>query len=108
MPAMSIVSSRPLLASAVVAASLGIGWLGLAYGRGGPKPMEGVEKRVEKPTPLYFGAALCQECHKEPKDRNLRYLCRCNEYSIWEKEDKHRDAFNVLRGERAVRMGRIL
>jgi hypothetical protein len=59
------------------------------------------------PTKLYFGIAACTPCHTQPTATEP-LLCRCTEAAIWEKEDKHKDAFTVLQGERARRMGELL
>lgn len=82
-------------------------WRAAAQGQGEPDAAA-LARKEEKPTSLYFGASLCVECLKVHRDRNLDYLCRCIEYTIWDKEDKLRDAYNVLQGEQARRMGAIL
>jgi hypothetical protein len=61
-----------------------------------------------KPTPLFLGATMCTECHTEPRDRSIRTLCQCTEFVTWATKDKHRDAYNVLLGERARQMGKLL
>ena len=53
----------------------------------------------EKPTPIFFGVSACIDCHS--KGMTNPVLCRCTEVLIWEKDDKHRDAYKVLLGERS-------
>ncbi|HEV3136610.1 MAG TPA: multiheme c-type cytochrome, partial [Pirellulales bacterium] len=59
---------------------------------------------------LYFGTLVCQRCHAEPSDRVQEpiSICRCNELTIWQQQDKHKDAYQALLGPRASRMGKLL
>jgi hypothetical protein len=57
-------------------------------------------------TPIYYGTSACVDCHT--KGMTNPVLCRCTEVLIWEKEDKHKDAYKVLLGERSKRMGELL
>jgi hypothetical protein len=90
-------------------------------GSGQEKPGTAVEpakKNPEKPRKFYFGVSACTDCHsKEEKQRGGRpVVCRCNEATKWEAEDKHKNAYNVLNtrdpdpksNARAKRMGQIL
>ncbi|HLJ97573.1 MAG TPA: multiheme c-type cytochrome [Gemmataceae bacterium] len=74
-----------------------------------PKANPGAEKKAG-PTLLYFGVAACRNCHTNPD--NLKdsppLLCRCNEVVIWEKEDKHKDAYKNLSGPRGQQMAKLL
>lgn len=86
---------------------LGIGILAvsvvgpLAFGRGQqPNPP------AEKLKKLYYGISDCRECHLKGREGAL--LCNCKEQQIWEDEDKHREAYNVLSRDRAKEMGRLL
>jgi hypothetical protein len=61
-----------------------------------------------KPTLRYYGVSECARCHKTPvKDEPAPLLCQCNEYLKWS-EDKHREAFTALAGNRAQAMGKLL
>ncbi len=71
------------------------------------KPDNAPEKRGG-PTKLYFGVEACVMCHTKPENRNP-ILCQCIEVPIWEKKDKHKQAWNVLvESDRAKRMGDLL
>src|SRR2546428_477675 len=67
-----------------------------------------------KPTPLFYGVQACAgRCHdlKEPIDAEKEKfppLCRRNEITLWEAKDKHKNAYNVLKEERAAQMGKLL
>src|SRR5262245_4797216 len=56
----------------------------------------------------YYGVTGCTQrgCHAEEKERDLKdeLLCRCNEATIWNKSDKHADAYEVLTRERGQQM----
>ncbi len=61
--------------------------------------------------PLVQGASRCGDCHslgKPPESQELLPLCRCNERTFWEHNDKHQDAFTALADPRTVQMGKIL
>jgi hypothetical protein len=76
-----------------------------------PKARRGDDAPAGGPTKLYFGTAACSRCHNEAKpleDKKFPPLCRCTEGVIWDKLDKHKDAYNVLLRDRAKRMGEIL
>src|SRR5262249_13390928 len=68
---------------------------------------EAAVKAAPGPTRLYYGISACAHCHRKPVEPPP-VLCRCIEAAIWETEDKHKEAFQVLRGERARRMGELL
>jgi hypothetical protein len=102
----------------VVVASLGEG-----TSRGVPAdpPAGGGNGAKAKLKPYYFGKQACfQNCHNLPKDKpredkEFPPLCRCTEATIWDTEDKHGQAHEVLKdkdakGEetRAGQMGRLL
>ena len=63
-------------------------------------PQQGRTKR-------YFGISACTQCHTQPPDKDV-VLCRCTEVAIWREKDKHKEAYNVLLGDRAKRMGQLL
>jgi hypothetical protein len=98
----------PVLAVGVV----GLALLGLWVGGGhGPAAKADAGKEPDKgPTTLYFGISECARCHTMPGkvDPDDPDLCRLNESKIWDAEDKHRQAFLVLKGERAQKMGKLL
>src|SRR6516165_4340484 len=52
------------------------------------------------PTKKYFGISACTTCHTQPPDKDV-VLCRCTEVGIWREKDKHKNAYNVLSGDRA-------
>jgi hypothetical protein len=96
----------PLLVLGVAsAAALGgyVAWVG-----GPGQPALAAQKPAAGPTKLYFGSEACIECHSEGARAKQALLCRCTEVQIWEKDDKHRDAYKVLLGERAKRMEELL
>lgn len=75
--------------------------------RNDPPQAEAAEKALPGPTRLYFGISACAHCHTKPAEPQP-VLCRCVEAGIWETEDKHKDAFQVLKGDRARQMGELL
>ncbi len=67
------------------------------------------EKSKGRPTKMYFGSSECARCHRTPlPNEPAPLLCRCTEVVVWEKDDKHRDAFRVLGEPRALEMARAL
>lgn len=74
--------------------------------------LKGQESPVRKAGELtrkYFGSTACVQCHRkgvELPDPNP--VCRGTEVPIWESKDKHRVAFDVLKEDRARRMGELL
>jgi hypothetical protein len=77
------------------------------HGQGSQSQRAAAEKAPAGPTRLYFGISACTQCHTKPGESNP-VLCRCIEANIWETEDKHKDAFQVLRSERAKEIGELL
>jgi Cytochrome c554 and c-prime len=65
-----------------------------------------------KPTKLYFGVVACSSggCHDNPVNPNQKDILLCNydEVRVWSKQDKHRQANNVLKGERGLQMAKLL
>ncbi len=96
-PLMNRAAHRTAAGAAVLAATLGFFFT--AHGQGDQPPAG--------PTRLYFGIDACIQCHTRPGEREP-VLCRCTEAAVWEAEDKHRDAFKVLHGERAREIGALL
>lgn len=80
----------------------------LGYGQQ-PRPKANIEKAG--PTQLYFGVEACINCHSKKDPAELKpppVLCRCNEVLIWEKGDKHRDAYKNLLGPRGRQIAQLL
>jgi Cytochrome c554 and c-prime len=111
---------RPALILFVLIAACYPGWL--AIGPLVERPAEAQEKDKEKSkkevkddpitkTPLYTSVKSCARggCHGgPPTEWPLPLLVSCNEYTVWEKEDKHADAYNVLLRDRGKRMSELL
>ncbi len=59
---------------------------------------------------FYFGTSVCQSCHADSPDRERPspLTCRCTELTFWREHDKHKDAYKVLLGDRARKMGELL
>ena len=88
-----------------------VGLLGVALAA----PAEGERREgavapasVEK---LTVSAKECAVCHASPEkyaaDRG-KLICDMNEAAIWERDDKHKDAYNVLLGGRGQAMAKAL
>src|SRR5262249_6133415 len=95
-----------LAVSAVGVAVLGL-WAGGGLGQA-PKadPPRGATKGDLKPA--YFGVKACAGgCHDQ-KEPQAGALCRRNESVIWQREDKHGKAYEVLTGKRADKMRELL
>jgi len=68
-------------------------------------------KAAQSKTKSYFGTATCIDCHNKSKPReDPEYppLCRCTEFVVWEKGDKHKEAFAVLEASRGRQMAELL
>ena len=63
----------------------------------------------EPPIGIHIGVATCagSNCHGATQRPRNSYVPG-NEYLIWSKQDKHRDAYNVLLQDRAIKMARAL
>jgi hypothetical protein len=64
----------------------------------------------EKPsrTPAFAGVSECVNCHTKGPPGEAPELCRCTEVPIWEKYDKHKQAYDALDSDRSKRMGALL
>ena len=64
----------------------------------------------KKLTPLYFGVDACTQCHNKDKaiPDEEAILYRGTEMHTWFTHDKHKDATNVLSGERGRQMAKVL
>jgi hypothetical protein len=56
----------------------------------------------------YYGTARCKQCHVNGIEAPGEPICRGTEMPIWQQQDKHAQAYDVLLDERARRMGSIL
>lgn len=97
-----------LLKWAVVVAGC---FLLLSWSRGGRTQEAAIAADIRVPS--LYGKNRCSPCHFLDKDREMRNdryppLCRGIEHAIWFQEDKHSNAFAVLKGERAQQMGKLL
>jgi hypothetical protein len=79
----------------------------IARGQGDQPRQAAAEPARSGPTRLYFGIDACIQCHTRPGEREP-VLCRCTEAAIWDAEDKHHDAFQVLHSDRAQQIGTLL
>jgi hypothetical protein len=94
-----IASGGGALFTAVFGVVAAAGW----QARPQPEPAQ----KAAPPTRLYFGITACAQCHTKPGESEP-VLCRCTEAAIWGTEDKHRDAFQVLHGDRAKQIGELM
>ncbi len=106
---MATFSARKQLWVAGLLGCAALAWCVVGSSRGSQaKGGAQADKPKGNPTPLYFGVSACVSCHTQPPAGAPPLLCRCNEWGIWDKSDKHKIAYTVLQGERAKRMGEIL
>jgi hypothetical protein len=97
---------RNAAAALALVLALIVCWFGAVGGAEQAKPGEDA-KRKAGPTKVYYGAALCADCHS--KGTQLKDpVCLCKEYPIWEKKDRHPLAYKVLEGERGQSIGKLL
>src|SRR5437660_847494 len=75
-----------------------------------PRPAQAVDEAKGALTLLYYGTVVCIDCHRDPKNVKGEppVLCRCDEVKTWELRDKHGIAYQVLTGDRAKQMGKLL
>ena len=102
-------SLRKLVIGFVVCFVAIVGRLG-GGGQDNKTPPEGSGKGQPKELkPFYFGVKSCDGCHVTPPAYEKKPLvCECDEYTTWTTHDKHKDAYNVLKGPRGKRMGELL
>src|ERR1700683_3030150 len=66
------------------------------------------QEPITKPTRFFFGKSACAaKCHalSEPLvDQYLPAICRCTEFTEWDRNDKHKLAHKVLNDQRGQRM----
>ncbi len=91
-------------------------WSSVAVSSGGgqaPRDREGVPGSA-KLTPYIYGARHCAACHDQEKNGKMLkkeidgQICRMIEFSIYETQDQHTQAFKALTGSRAGVMTRLL
>src|SRR5258708_12343831 len=87
-----------------------LGWS--LHGRGQEKGEKAVvDKDKSNLSPLVQGVSRCFDCHtkdRRPDLENLVALCECNEVWRWGDYDRHQDAYRVLLGPKAQRIGEIM
>jgi hypothetical protein len=78
-------------------------------GHGQERPAGDGDKPKAGPTRLNFGVSACAGCHTTPTQvqGDPPLLCRCDEVKRWG-DDKHKDAYLALKGDRAREMGKLL
>lgn len=93
----------------------------VALGGGGPAAQDQAQQKKDElrarvsqevggrvPEEFYFGATYCAGCHEVRNKGTTSQICRFIEYAEWKGKDKHQNAFEVLKGERAQGMGKLL
>jgi hypothetical protein len=65
---------------------------------------------AQPPKEKYDGATACKDCHTQPNAERSPSLpfVTLTEYAIWKLEDKHAQAFAVLKTKRSERIGELL
>ncbi len=102
---MSTIHARRLRLGFAVALAAVAAWSFIGHGEAKddpPAPKSSVP--VTPLDPVVQGASRCGNCHingAPPESKELQPLCRCNEQTFWEHNDKHQDAYVILKGERA-------
>ena len=61
-----------------------------------------------KLTPIYFGTESCIQCHRDGSREKVPLVCRCTEVVEWQKDLRHPKAYQVLKEQRAARIGQLL
>lgn len=74
-----------------------------------PTPPPAPQAAATAPIGVHLGVATCagSNCHGATERPRGSYVPG-NEYLIWSKQDKHRNAYNVLLDDRAIKMARAL
>ena len=102
---------RKLAYFAALASIVLVGWHGSPRSQSGAARAAQKDSGEKRPRPLYYGVDSCSSCHTQPPPtikNDPDSLCRCTEYPIWFDNDKHLQAYAVLKGTRAARMGELL
>lgn len=73
------------------------------------QPQAQAQSPAQPPIGVHLGVATCagSNCHGATERPRGSYVPG-NEYLIWSKQDKHRNAYNVLLEDRAIKMARAL
>jgi hypothetical protein len=70
---------------------------------------EDTDAAASETTMQCIGVHHCALCHDKPSSKFVaEFSVSLNEVHIWDEKDKHRSAYEVLKGERAQRMGELL
>ncbi len=104
---------RPIIALACVAA---LGAAAATLGRGGEQAPAGRAPAADPTNRKLFvlGARGCANCHdggrirKDTPEELARWICRMDEFPIFDAQDKHKLAFKGLTGPRGQQMSRLL
>src|SRR5262245_15665323 len=110
---MSAISFRQGLVAAALTLLGWAGWKAAPGANQGDKPLPEPDRARGRagPTPYYFASRQgCGRagCHVSPPTQEDTYLCRCDEYTRWIKNDKHAQAARVLSGKLGRLMARRL
>ncbi len=93
--------------AAVLVIALGLA----AHGRGDQPDRTETQTKLK---PFIFGARACASCHdlqnrrNDTKEELESWICRMDEFPIYNSKDKHKLAFQALTGSRGRRMGELL
>ncbi|HWE36308.1 MAG TPA: multiheme c-type cytochrome [Isosphaeraceae bacterium] len=102
---------RTLLATSAVFSALTVSLVALGGGAGDQERVPAAEKGAQQDQGLekyYVDSKSCAACHDNKEFAKKSQLCRFNEAQTWKNEDKHQNAFQILRGDRAKAMGDLL
>src|SRR5947209_12410957 len=106
-----VILSAGKLSAGLLGLSLLIVFLSVAHGPGQQTPgAETARKPGAVKTKLYFGVSECTTCHSNPDlyKNAPPNLCTCDEATIWQKQDKHKDAYVNLFKERGRQIAALL
>jgi cytochrome c553 len=104
-------SATGLVAFLAVSVTIAVARLGLGAMASGPVSEQEQAVAQAGPKQFFFGTAACVRCHNDEKpreDKDFPPLCRCTEMRIWQEEDKHRKAYQMLTSDRGQQMARLL
>jgi hypothetical protein len=97
----------------LIAAGL-VGWVtwSLAPARAWPAEAESAtpdapSRQSPRAERLLVSSIECQLCHKNG-GIDGHPICQLTEYAVWDKHDKHKQAYSVLTGQRAAEIGKRL
>jgi hypothetical protein len=71
------------------------------------QPEKGKEEPKVEGYGFYLGAAQCSACHTRPVGAKDDFV-KLREFRVWRLEDKHSQAYSVLKSPRGRRMGELL